>query len=42
MDLVSAFCMQTSSFPVTFVEEAAFSPSYVFVAIVKNHGAGRV
>jgi hypothetical protein len=35
-DLVSVFYRQIITFPVTFVEEAVFSPSYVFGAFVKN------
>jgi hypothetical protein len=31
MNLVSVFCMQITSFPATFVKEAVFSPSFVFV-----------
>jgi hypothetical protein len=36
MDLVSVFCRQYPVFPATFVEEAAFSPSYIFGSFVKN------
>jgi hypothetical protein len=36
MDLVLVFCRQITTFPATFVEEAVFSPSYVFGAFVKN------
>jgi hypothetical protein len=36
MDLVSVFCRQITTFPATFVEEAVYSPLYVFGAFVKN------
>jgi hypothetical protein len=36
MDLVSVFCRQIFSFPATFVEEAVFSPWYIFGGFVKN------
>jgi hypothetical protein len=36
MDLVSVFYRQIATFPVTFVDEADFSPSYVFSTFVKN------
>jgi hypothetical protein len=36
MDLVSVFAGREPFFPVTFVEEAIFSPLYVFGAFVKN------
>jgi hypothetical protein len=36
MDLVSVFCRQIFSLPATFVEEAFFSPLYVFGTFVKN------
>jgi hypothetical protein len=36
MDLVLVFCRQITIFPVTIVEEAVFSPLYVFGAFVKN------
>jgi hypothetical protein len=36
MDLVLVFCRQRLVFPATFVEEVAFSPSYVFGDFVKN------
>jgi hypothetical protein len=36
MYLVSDFYRQIATFPATFVEEAAFSPSYVFGTFVKN------
>jgi hypothetical protein len=36
MDLVSVFCRQISSFPTTFVEEAAFSPLYVSGTLFKT------
>jgi hypothetical protein len=35
-DLVSAFYMWISSFPAPFVEEAVFSPLYVFGTFVEN------
>jgi hypothetical protein len=35
MDLVSVFCRQIL-FPATFVEEAVFSPLYVFGTFVKK------
>jgi hypothetical protein len=36
MDLVSVFCKQKTLFPATFVEEAVFSPLYVFGSFVKD------
>jgi hypothetical protein len=36
MDIVSVFCRQIAIFPASFVEEAVFSPSYVFGVFVKN------
>jgi hypothetical protein len=36
-DLVSVFC-RIATFPAPFVEEAVFSPSYVFGAFVKDKG----
>jgi uncharacterized membrane protein len=36
MDLVSVFCSQIATFPAPLVEEAVFSPSYVFGTFVKN------
>jgi hypothetical protein len=36
MDLVSVFCRQTSSFSAPFVEEAVFSPSYIFDDFVES------
>jgi hypothetical protein len=35
MDLVSVFCRQISNFPSNIVEEAVFSPSYVFGNFIK-------
>jgi hypothetical protein len=35
-DLVSVFCRHITTFSTTFVEEAIFSPLYVFGAFVKN------
>jgi hypothetical protein len=34
--LVSVFYRQITTFPATLVEEAVYSPLYVFGAIVKN------
>jgi hypothetical protein len=31
-----SFCRQITTFPATFVEEAVFSPQYIFGAFVKN------
>jgi hypothetical protein len=36
MDLVSISCRWITTFPATFVEEAVFSPSYIFGTFVKN------
>jgi hypothetical protein len=36
MDLVSVFCRLLTSFPSSFVEEAVFSPPYIFSAFVKD------
>jgi hypothetical protein len=36
MDPVSVFCSRYPVFPATFVEEAVFSPLYVFDNFVKN------
>jgi hypothetical protein len=36
MGLVSVFCRRKPLFPATFVEEAFFSPLYVFGTFVKN------
>jgi hypothetical protein len=36
MDLVSVFCGKITLFPETFVEEAVYSPLYVFDVFVKN------
>jgi hypothetical protein len=36
MDLVSVFTNRKPLFPATFVEEAVFSPLYVFGIFVKN------
>jgi hypothetical protein len=36
MELVSVFCRQINTFPATFVEEAVYSPLYVFGMFVKN------
>jgi hypothetical protein len=36
MDLVSVFCRQITTFPKNIVEEAVFSPLYIFGAVVKN------
>jgi hypothetical protein len=36
MYLVSVFCRQIPLFLAKFVEEAVYSPSYVFGALVKN------
>jgi hypothetical protein len=36
MDLVSVFCREMPCFPATFVEDTVVSPSYVFLAFVKN------
>jgi hypothetical protein len=36
MDLVSVFCRLLTSFPRSFVEEAAISPSYIFSSFVKD------
>jgi hypothetical protein len=35
-DLVSVFSRQITTFPATFVEEAVFSPLYVFGRFVKD------
>jgi hypothetical protein len=32
----SSFCRQITTFQATFVEEAVYSPLYIFVAFVKN------
>jgi hypothetical protein len=36
MNLVSVFCRQITTFPNNFVEEAVFSPLYIFGTFVKN------
>jgi hypothetical protein len=36
MDLVSDFCRQITVFSATLVEEAVFSPSYIFAKFVEN------
>jgi hypothetical protein len=36
MNLVSVFCRKITTFPATFLEEAVFSPLYVFGVFVKN------
>jgi hypothetical protein len=36
MDLISGLCRQIITFPSNTVEEALFSPLYVFETIVKN------
>ena len=34
--LISFFCMELSSFPSTFIEEAVFAPLYTLTSFVKN------
>jgi hypothetical protein len=36
MDLVSVFCRQIATFLATFIDEAAFSPLYVFGNFVED------
>jgi hypothetical protein len=36
MNVVSVFCRQITTFAATFIEEAVYSPLYVFGAFVKN------
>jgi hypothetical protein len=36
MDLVLVSCRRITTFPIAFVEEAVFSPSYIFGPFVKN------